>query len=369
VSAAPRTWLVLGDKPGDNRQVEIIAERLPWPVERRNVIPKPEWAFNKPRVRPTLTIFDAAKSDELRAPWPDLILTIGRRPSSAALWIRVQNGGRTRIVLVGKPSGAITPYDLVIASAEQFLPPLPSVMTIGLPLMRVDPGAVAAAEAEWAPRFAGLPRPWLAVLLGGPTGPFLFDEPLAHRVLAAVREHGERQGGTAFVVTSRRTPKAVVDRLRDDLPANARLFAWGDAAAGNPYAALLGLADAALVTADSISMQTEVARQGMPLAIVPLAMRWWGGLDRRRRQLLRQLSTGPLKGIAHGLARLGMPMQIRDFEAFQDGLVAKGLASRGLTPPSLSQGAAGDELEAVVRRIEEVVANPSCRSSPARSAA
>ena len=355
MSKAPHTWLVLGDKPGDNRQVEIIAERLRWPVERRNVIPKPEWAFNKPRVRPTLAIFDEEKSDELAAPWPDLILTIGRRPSSAALWIQEQSGGRTRIVLVGKPSGAIGPYDLVVASAEQFLPPLPTVMTIGLPLMRVDPAAVAAGASEWAPRFADLPRPWLAVLLGGPTGPFLFDKPLAQRVLNAVRDHGEQERGTAFVVTSRRTPQAVVDSLRDGLPANARLFAWGDAAAGNPYAALLGLADAALVTADSISMQTEVARQGLPLGIMPLATRWWGALDRRRRRALRQLSTGPLQGLANGLARLGLPMQIRDFEAFQDGLVARGLAARGTKPPSRPTNVAGDELELVVRRIEALV--------------
>lgn len=369
MSTAPRTWLVLGDKPGDNRQVEIIAERLPWPFERRNVIPKPEWAFNKPRVRPTLAIFDEARSDELTAPWPDLILTIGRRPSSAALWVQAQNGGRTRIVLVGKPSGAIGPYDLVIASAEQFLPPLPTVMTIGLPLMRVDPAAVAAGVADWTPCFAGLPRPWLAVLLGGPTGPFLFDAALTRRVHDAIREFGEKRGGTAFIVTSRRTPEAVIEGIRSGLPSNARLFAWGDTAAGNPYAALLGMADAALVTADSISMQTEVARQGLPLGIIPLATRWWGGLDRGRRRALRRLSTGPLKGLANGLARLGLPMQIRDFEAFQDGLVAKGLASRGLTPPAKSTGSAGDEVEAVVRRIEALVGGSSPDPSPARSAA
>ena len=76
-------------------------------------------------------------------------------------------------------------------------------------------------------------------------------------------------------------------------------------------------------------MQTEVARQGLPLGIIPLAKHWWGGLDRRRRRALRQLSTGPLKGLANGLARLVLPMQIRDFEAFQDELVAIGLAARG----------------------------------------
>jgi mitochondrial fission protein ELM1 len=355
VNTRPRTWLVLGDKPGDNRQVEIIAERLPWPVTRRNVIPKPEWAFAKPKVRPTLEIFDAAKSDQLEPPWPDLILTIGRRPSSAALWIQEQNQGRTRIVLVGKPSGSILPYDLVIASGEQFLPPLPSVMPIGLPLMRVDPARIEAATAEWAPRFAALPRPFVAVLVGGPTGPFRFDGKLVERLLTLVRDVTDAEGGTAFVVTSRRTPTPVVEALRARLPAAARLFAWGDAAAGNPYAALLGMADAALVTADSISMQTEVARQGLPLAIVPLGTRWWGGLDRQRRRWLRRLSTGPLAGLANALARRGLAMQIRDFEAFQDMLVARGVAARDTSRPPRPSGVAGDELDAVVRRIEAMV--------------
>jgi mitochondrial fission protein ELM1 len=355
VTSPPRIWLVLGDKAGDNRQVEIIAERLPWPVERRNVIPRPEWAFNKPRVRPTLEIFDPARSDRLEAPWPDLVLTIGRRPSSAALWIRAQNAGRTRIVLVGKPSGAIGPYDLVIASAEQYLPALPSVMTIGLPLMRVDPGHVAAEAERWAPAFAELPRPWVAVLLGGPTGPFRFDEDLVGRVLAAVADIGGGQGGTAFVITSRRTPASVVDALRARLPGNARLFAWGDAAAGNPYAALLGLADAALVTADSISMQTEVARQGLPLGIIPLATGVWGKFDRQRRRWLRRLSTGRFAWLATALAQLGLPMQIRDFEAFHDLLVARGIAARDTSRPPPPSGAAGDELDAAVARIEALV--------------
>jgi uncharacterized protein len=364
VSRPPRTWLVLGDKAGDNRQVEIITERLPWPVTRKNVIPKPEWATAKPRVRPTLEIFDAARSDKLEPPWPDLVLTIGRRPSSAALWIRKQNAGRTRIVLIGKPSGSMGPYDLVIASAEQYLPALPSVMTIGLPLMRVDPERIASEAALWAPAFASLPRPWVAVLLGGPTGPFRFDDKLVERVLEATADITEGQGGTAFLVTSRRTPAAVVEALRARLPAAARLFAWGDTAAGNPYAALLGLADAALVTADSISMQTEVARQGLPLGIIPLASGLWGKFDQQRRIWLRQFSAGPLASVANALARLGLPMQIRDFEAFHDMLVERGMAARATSRPPKPTGAASDELDAVVARIEALVATPTARRAP-----
>ncbi len=365
MSGPPRTWLVLGDKAGDNRQVEIIADRLRWPATRKTVIPKPEWATAKPRVRPTLEIFDPARSDALEPPWPDLVLTIGRRPSSAALWIREQNEGRTRIVLIGKPSGPIGPYDLVIASAEQYLPALPSVMTIGLPLMRVERERIASEAALWAPTFATLPRPWVAVLLGGPTGPFRFDEALVERVLEATADVTEGQGGTAFLVTSRRTPTAVVEALRARLPAAAHLFAWGDTAAGNPYAALLGLADAALVTADSISMQTEVARQGLPLGIIPLATDSWGGLDQQRRIWLRRLSGGPLGFIANALARLGVPMQIRDFEAFHDMLVARGIAARDTSRPPKPTGAASDELDAVVARIEALMATPIARRGSA----
>ena len=48
--SSPRIWLVLGDKPGDNAQVEIVAEAMGLPFERRRVIPRAEWVLGKPRV-------------------------------------------------------------------------------------------------------------------------------------------------------------------------------------------------------------------------------------------------------------------------------------------------------------------------------
>src|SRR5262245_18547355 len=103
----PRVWLVLGDKRDDNAQIEALAAALGWPCERKQLALKSEWVTAKPRVEASLHHLDAARSDELAPPWPDLVLTIGRRPSMAALWIREQSGGRTRVALVGKPSGAL----------------------------------------------------------------------------------------------------------------------------------------------------------------------------------------------------------------------------------------------------------------------
>ena len=46
----PRTWLVLGDKRGDNGQVLMIAKALGWPCEHRNLRMLPPYVKGKPRV-------------------------------------------------------------------------------------------------------------------------------------------------------------------------------------------------------------------------------------------------------------------------------------------------------------------------------
>lgn len=368
MSGAPVTWLLLGDKRGDNRMVEVIAEHLPWPSVTKRLVSRPEWVVPKPRVRSTLDHLDLAASDALEPPWPDLVLTIGRRPSMAARWLAEQAGGRTRLVLVGKPSGAIDPYDLVIVSAEAFLPPSPRVMTIDLPLMRVDPAAVAAEAELWRPRLAGLPRPWIAFLLGGPTGPFRYDAAVVDRVLTGAREVAEVLGGTPFIVTSRRTPGPVVDRLRHELPAAARLYAWGDEAAGNPYLALLGMADALLVAADSISMLTEAARLGRPLAVIPISTPGLGRLDQWRRELVQRLFGGRAAGLAPLLGRLGISAQTRDFSAFERLLVERGLASPYTIRPTFPTGRAGDDVGRVVARLCQLMGHaPPGPQAPAET--
>jgi uncharacterized protein len=133
---APRIWLVLGDKPGDNAQVEIVAEAVGLAFERKRVIPRAEWALGKPRVTASISHLDPNRSDTLAPPWPDLILTIGRRPGMAALWIQEQSGGHSRIVLFGPPKRWPERYSLIVAPAQYRLSGAPNVLPIRFPLMR-----------------------------------------------------------------------------------------------------------------------------------------------------------------------------------------------------------------------------------------
>jgi mitochondrial fission protein ELM1 len=366
----PRTWLLLGDKRGDNAQVEAIAQALGWPCERRLLQMRAPWAVAKPKVEASLHHIDLERSDPLAPPWPDLVLTIGRRPSMAALWLGEQARGRTRLVLVGKPSGMAERFDLVITSAENQMPPLANLLPISLPLMRVDTSAIDAAAQAWAPRLAPLPRPLVGILIGGPTGPFVYDAGVVRRLLERAVAI-TAAGGTLYLTTSRRTPPAVVSALAEGLPVGAQLFRWRPDATDNPYQGLLGLADGFVVTGDSISMMVEVVRLRRPLAIFALPTSASGSLDRLRRSFASLVFAPAARApagswqrrLALGLYDLGVIGYTRDFEAFHALLFERGLAvpaGRPLAPPS---GEVPDDLGRVVARIRSLMAVPQAERS------
>ncbi len=357
-----RVWLLLGDKAGDNAQIDILVEALGWTCELRRLAMLEPWNVRKPRYRPTLAHVDLEHSDPLEPPWPDLILTVGRRPSMAALWIQEQSPS-TRIVLLGKPSGLLERFDLVILSGEVQIPARRNVLKIALPLMRVKESVLKEARELWQPKLADLPRPLIGILVGGPTHPFVFDDSVVARIAALEREIAGGMGGTPYLTTSRRTPRRVVGAIRSDLVTGARLFEWAPAAADNPYLGLLALADGFVVTGDSLSMIVEVARLRRPLAILPLPHGLWGTVDQRRRDLARWLfapatdsATSRLReAVGRGLHGAGLFGHTRDFTAVHDLLIERGLATRageGLEPP---RGELPDDLPAAVARIRELL--------------
>jgi mitochondrial fission protein ELM1 len=361
-----RVWLLLGDKPGDNAQVEAVIEALGWNCERKTLHWRHPYATRKPRFRITLDHVDLARSAPLEPPWPDLVLTIGRRPSMAALWLKARSQGRTRLVLFGKPSGMMERFDLVVAGAEVQLPPAPNLVPIRLPLMRAKAPEIEAAVARWRGRLGPLPRPLIAILVGGPTEPFAFDARVSERLCRLATEIAEARA-MPFVTTSRRTPRAVVDALRAGLPATAKLFEWAPGSADNPYLALLGLADSFIVTGDSVSMMAEVVRARKPLAILDLPLGRFGAIDQRRRTLMRGLFAADAgrwrRLVAAGGYRAGLLHATRDFRAFHRMLLDQGLAVRAGEPLLPPRGDVPDDLPTVVARIRALMGAGAERAS------
>ncbi len=350
---------MLGDKLGDNAQVELVAEALGWPCEIRQLYFRAPYAAGKPYFKPSLYHLDRVRSAQLEPPWPEFVITAGSRPAMAALWIRGQSGGRTRIVLIGRPKRRLKQFALVLGSPQYRLPEQPNVMRLSLPLIRPAEAAIAAAVAAWQECLSTLPRPLTAVLVGGQTTPFVFNTAVANQLLEQVGKVITTAGGTLYITTSRRTPAAVAGVLETALPAGALFYRWRADAAENPYLALLGLADQFIVTGDSISMMTEVVRLGKPLAIFPLPCE--PGLRVRFRQYFARLlhpptgeggPSGLLQPLGNLLYRLDVTGYSRDLTAVHRLLVREGLAVWLGEPFRLPGRKVPDELPRVVERIQ-----------------
>jgi uncharacterized protein len=363
-AAMPLVWLLIGDKLGDNAQAKALADALGWPYEVRQVFPKPQWVLGKPRFVPGLDHLDPARSAPLEPPWPDLLITIGRRPAMAALWVGEQSGGRTKLVLIGRPRRWIERFALVVVPAQFQVPPRGNVVHLALPLMRPDRAAVDIAAEKWRTRLDPLPRPLTAVLVGGETRPFRFDGRVAQDLLDRLQTLEHREGGTLYVTTSRRTRPEVVAALGAGLPPGAILYRWSPDASDNPYQGLLGLADRFVVTGDSISMLVEVASLGRPLAIFPLPVAgdpWSRGRAALARTLGdEQRADGPVGRLLHAAHQLGIGYP-RDLGAVHRLLYRRGLAvtlGEPFRPPSTGLN---EELAPVATRIRALVAGTAAR--------
>ena len=75
----PRTWLILGERTGDNAQVLALGRALGWPGTVKQIHHDDSCTVDFKDRGASLTGIDLPRSDPLTAPWPDAIIAIGRR--------------------------------------------------------------------------------------------------------------------------------------------------------------------------------------------------------------------------------------------------------------------------------------------------
>ncbi|MEQ8900700.1 MAG: mitochondrial fission ELM1 family protein [Roseovarius sp.] len=323
VTQPAKVWCLLGRKAGDNTQVLALAETLGWPFEEKRIIARSWELLPHLLLGPTLMGIDRQVSSSLAPPWPDLVISAGRRNEPVARWIRRQAGGGVRLVHVGRPWAPPDCYDLIVSTPQYFLEPAPNVLVNPLPMHRFTRAGVDAAAERVVPALGHLPRPFTTVLIGGDSGPFVFTRDKARRLAHGVNRLVAETGGSALVSGSPRTPRAVAEAFRDALDVPARSYWWhergGADVEDNPYPAFLGLADRFVVTGESMSMLAEAASLGRPLYIFDPGDppdRWWTRAHNFRH-----------KPLSHALAMRFAPVRMRrDISRIQEALVRDGRA-------------------------------------------
>ncbi|MFO1071510.1 MAG: ELM1/GtrOC1 family putative glycosyltransferase [Geminicoccaceae bacterium] len=273
-AARPTVWVLPSWRAGDGSQPIALAEALGWPFEVKRFRRHRLDVLLAPPFCASIAGLDRDGAVPLEAPWPDLVLSSGRENEPVARWIKRQSGGRTRIVHVGRPWGLISAYDLVVTSRQYRLPERDNVLQNTAPLHRLNRERMARDAAAWARRLDHLPRPLIAVLVGGSSGPYAFTRRSGERLALAASALAARLGGSLLVTTSARTPEAGAQALAEGLTCPHVIYNWQPGSQDNPYLAFLGLADEVIVTADSMSMMAEACASGKPVHLFDLGVGW-----------------------------------------------------------------------------------------------
>lgn len=258
----PKIWLLASPHTGDNTQLIALADNLGWAYDIKKLSYRGSHAFSRLLPNSLHGLTDAARA-QLKPPYPDLILGAGQPTEPIALWIKQTALHKTRLVYLGTPWTKLENFDLVITTPQYQLPDCKNVLHIDLPLHKVVPEKLRAAAAYWEPKLKHLPRPWTAVLVGGASGPYTFNEAAAKRLA----QQAQSGGGSLLITTSARTPELTATALKNSLAAPHYFHHWNDKISENPFFGFLALADQFIVTADSISMLSEACSTGKPVAM------------------------------------------------------------------------------------------------------
>lgn len=312
-------WLLTGHKPGDNNQLLALAQALGWPFESKQLIYHRHELLTNRLLGATLSGIDRRRSSRLEPPWPDLVISAGRRNEPVARWIRKQADKNVRLVHIGRPWAPLDQFDLIITTPQYSLPARRNILNNQLPLHTVSAAGLQQAARQWREHLSHLKRPFTATLLGGNSGPFVFTADKGRRLGKMVNELAAAQGGSLLVTDSARTPDDAFAAFHAELTRPAHIYRWGSGEEDNPYLAYLGLADQLVVTGESMSMLAEASATGKPLYLFDLgaeACPWW-----RYRHNFR------FKPLSHRIAmKLGPQRMRRDINRIQHALITSGRA-------------------------------------------
>jgi mitochondrial fission protein ELM1 len=252
--------LGLAEAAGLEAEIVPLRPRAPWRWLAARMWPSPLRAVRVPN------------------PANDILLSAGGTAGVIADALR--RPGR-RLVQVQHPRIDPARFDVVVVNRHDGLTG-PNIVVTRTALHRVTDARLAQAAATWAPRLQHLPRPLVAVLVGGSNGRFRLDQAVAAQLGAqlAAMMRADRVG--LALTPSRRTSADARAALE---AAVAPLGGWvWDMRGDNPYFGLLALADAIVVTEDSVSMVSEAAATSAPVLVAGLP-----GRSRRIRLFNRLL--------------------------------------------------------------------------------
>ena len=284
MSVAPpggkKIWVLADDRAGNRSQCIGIADKLKLDYTVKEIRYNALVKLPNLLRGATLIGLDAKSKKKLKkGGWPDVVIAAGRRSAPVARFLKKKNPA-CKLVHLMWPDISPSEFDAIVLPTHdkahgrigegKKAKDLPNILRIlSAPHSITIPDLVNLA-AEWEPKFALQPAPRIAVLVGGSTKHGEFTKGDFSKLGELAHKAAESFSGSLLITTSRRTgeegEEALMAPLADTLHT---LYSWRDVAEGkeNPYMGYLAVADAIIVTADSISMCSEACSTGKAVYI------------------------------------------------------------------------------------------------------
>ncbi len=277
VAKATEIWVLTDGRAGNVTQAlglaEAIARLKPSNITLKHTPLKSWAAMVPPQVSHLIPAWKqgwpfigmSEEAAPLVWPWPDLIISAGRRAAPIAAALRKLND--IPVVHLLDPQMTAAAFDAVVVPQHDALTGANVLTSLGA-LNRQTRETLEAASRTWTCPKPNLAIPRLAVLVGGPSKSADFSAADEKKLVLALDSLADRFG--LMITASRRTSPDLISELRARL--SERAFVWaGDEDGPNPYPGLLGPAVAILVTQDSVNMASEAASTGKPVHVFPIS--------------------------------------------------------------------------------------------------
>lgn len=261
--AGRSAWLITDGKASLHTQVAGVAQALGLKTKSKPVSPSAPWKYFAPWGPPDPKDRVGEPGGSFGPPWPDFVLATGRRSIPYLRAIRRRAGPATYTIVIQDPGLGARNADFFAVPEHDRMRGENVLATLTAP-HAFSQAQLAALRASPPAGIAALPKPRVAVLLGGPNGIYQYGETsLAYfaNSLASLK----RLGASFLVTPSRRTSPELVQTAARATEGAPRIL-W-DGTGENPYPAFLAHADAFIVTADSVNMSGEASATGRPVYV------------------------------------------------------------------------------------------------------
>ena len=202
-------WALTDDRPGNTAQVLGVTDALSvdedWVVEEK-AVRYTGWARLPNIVRPAkLAAITGDSQSLLLPPWPDVVITAGRRAAPVARWIKHQSGGKTILAQIMLPGRiAAGDFDIIAVpdhDSNGLVKAWPNVVSITGAPTRITEALLAQERQRWKGHFDALQRPYIAVMVGGSTRrrPFSLSIPMILAAWPTVRRLRSRYAWSIII--------------------------------------------------------------------------------------------------------------------------------------------------------------------------